>query len=87
MEQWQHTKLMERRTNHNKNKGDRAECGNSRGISLLSSAGKVLARILLKRLISTISENLLPETLCGFRTNWSTVEMVFSLRQLMEKSS
>ena len=33
-----------------KRKGDRATCGNSRGISLLSVAGKVLAKILLTRL-------------------------------------
>ena len=68
-----------------KNKGDRAVCGNSRGISLLSAAGKVLARILLKRLVSSISEGLMPETQCGFRANRSTVDMIFAARQLMEK--
>ena len=31
-------------------KGDRTECGNYRGISLLSAAGKIFARILLNRL-------------------------------------
>ena len=34
-----------------KRKGDRADCGNSRGISLLSAAGKVLARVMLRRLL------------------------------------
>ena len=29
-----------------KNKGDRSVCGNSRGISLLSATGKILAKIL-----------------------------------------
>ena len=33
-----------------KQKGDQAECGNSRGISLLSVAGNVLAKIMLSRL-------------------------------------
>ena len=30
--------------------GDRTECGNYRGISLLSTTGKIFARILLNRL-------------------------------------
>ena len=33
-----------------KRKGDRAECGNHRGISLLAIAGKVLAKVVLNRL-------------------------------------
>ena len=68
-----------------KNKGDRAECGNSRGISLLSVAGKLLAKILLKRLIKHVSEDLMPETQCGFRQNRSTSDMIFVARQTMEK--
>jgi len=35
-----------------KKKGDRAICGNSRGISLLSVAGKLLARVMLIRLLT-----------------------------------
>ena len=69
-----------------KNKGDRAECGNSRGIALLSTAGKVLAKIVLQRIVKNITESLLPETQCGFRADRSTVDMVFSIRQVMEKS-
>ena len=69
-----------------KNKGDRAECGNSRGISLLSVAGKVMAKILLKRLIKYVAEDLMPETQCGFRQNRSTSDMIFVARQTLEKS-
>ncbi len=69
-----------------KQKGDRAVCGNSRGISLLSIAGKVLAKIMLSRLVEHISEAVLPETQCGFRKSRSTTDMVFVLRQLTEKS-
>lgn len=69
-----------------KQKGDRAVCGNSRGISLLSIAGKVLAKIMLSRLVEHISETVLPETQCGFRKTRSTTDMVFVLRQLLEKS-
>jgi len=39
-----------------KQKGDRAECGNSCGISLLSIGGKVLAKNMLNRLVKYISE-------------------------------
>ncbi|XP_042591969.1 uncharacterized protein LOC109084930 [Cyprinus carpio] len=69
-----------------KQKGDRPVCGNSRGISLLSIAGKVLAKIMLSRLVEHISETVLPETQCGFRKTRSTTDMVFVLRQLLEKS-
>ena len=43
-----------------KNKGDRAECGNSRGIALLSPAGKVLANAKLQRIVKNITEAILP---------------------------
>ena len=69
-----------------KNKGDRSVCGNSRGISLLSVAGKIMARTLLARLIKQISEDILPETQCGFRQNRSTSDMIFVARQVLEKS-
>ena len=68
-----------------KKKGDRAVCGNSRGIALLSSGGKVLTRIILSRLIHSIAEDVLPESQCGFRKNRSTTDMVFVARQLQEK--
>ena len=68
-----------------KNKGDRSECGNSRGIALLSVAGKILAKVVLRRIVSTLTEAILPETQCGFRSNRSTVDMVFCARQVIEK--
>ena len=67
-----------------KNKGNRADCGNYRGISLLSIAGKIFARVILNRLI-TVSEQNLPEAQCGFRPGRSTVDIIFALRQLQEK--
>ena len=68
-----------------KNKGSRADCGNYRGISLLSIAGKILARVILNRMIDSVAENTLPDSQCGFRPGHSTVDMVFTVRQIQEK--
>ena len=68
-----------------KNKGSRAGCGNYRGISLLSIAGKILARVILNRMIDSVAENTLPDSQCGFRPGRSTVDMVFIVRQIQEK--
>ena len=67
-----------------KNKGDRGDCNNYRGISLRSVVGKVFARVVLKRL-QVLAEQVYSELQCGFRANRSTVDMIFSLRQLQEK--
>ena len=56
-----------------------------RGISLLSIAGKILARILLDRLTIHLEQDLLPKSKYGFRQGRSTVDMIFSARQLQEK--
>ena len=48
-----------------KNKGDRSDCNNYRGISLLSIVGKTFARVVLNRLQS-LAERVYPESQCGF---------------------
>ena len=68
-----------------KNMGEKSDCSNYRGITLLSIAGKILARVLLNRLIPALAKDNLPETQCGFRANRGTTDMVFVLRQLQEK--
>ena len=68
-----------------KNKGTRTDCGNYRGISLLSIAGKILARIILNRLIPSVAEKNLPESQCGFRRNRSATDMIFTVRQIQDK--
>ena len=48
-----------------KNKGDRSECDNHRGTSLLNIIGKIFSRILLPR-VQILGENIYPESQCGF---------------------
>ena len=66
-------------------KKNRTECGNYRGISLVAHAGKILFKIVARR----ISENcervgILPEEQSSFRSNRSTTDMVFVIRRLQE---
>ncbi|XP_005102894.1 uncharacterized protein LOC101847595 [Aplysia californica] len=68
-----------------KRKGNRQNCDNHRGISLLSIAGKILARVLLNRLLHHLEQGLLPETQCGFWAKRGTTDMIFAARQLQEK--
>ena len=67
-----------------KNKGDRSDCNNYRGISLLSIVGKVFARVILSRL-QFLGTMVYPEAQCGFRPERSTVDMIFATRQIQEK--
>ena len=64
--------------------GDRSSCDNHRGISLLSITGKILARIMLKRIAKHILDDV-SESQCGFRKQRGTVDMVFAVRQLPRK--
>ena len=66
-------------------KKDRTECGNYRGISLVAHAGKILLKIIARRL-SDYCEcvGILPEEQCGFRPNRSTIDMMFVIRRLQE---
>ena len=69
-----------------KRKGNPHVCDNHRGISLLSIAGKILARVLLNRLNEHLEQSgLLPESQCGFRKDRGTIDMIFTARQLQEK--
>ena len=61
-----------------KRKGNPQVCDNHRGISLLSIAGKILAKILLNRLNSHLGQ-------CGFRKDRGTIDMIFTAKQLQEK--
>ena len=67
-----------------KNKGDRSDCNNYRGISLLIVVGKVFARVALQRL-QQVAERVYPQSQCGFRVQRSPIDTIFTLRQLQEK--
>lgn len=69
-----------------KGKGERSECGNYRGLSLQCTAGKIFGKILSIRLRSHI-EQFLPESQAAFRTNRGTSDMLFCMRQIIEKCS
>jgi hypothetical protein len=68
-----------------KGKGEKSSCDNYRGISLLSIAGKVLAKVILNRLNAHLLDETVPESQCGFRQNRGTIDMIFSARQIQEK--
>ena len=65
-------------------KGDKTKSENYRGISLLNSAYKVFAKILLNRLTPYVEENL-GRYQCGFRKGRSTIEQLSVIGQLIEK--
>ena len=55
-------------------------------ISLLSIAGKILAKIILNRLNAHLDQaGLIPESQCWFRKDRVTIAMIFTARQLQEK--
>ncbi|KAJ4450860.1 hypothetical protein ANN_02292 [Periplaneta americana] len=65
-------------------KGDKTNCGNFRGISLLLTSYKILSNILLRRLTPYVDE-IIGDHQCGFRRNRSTIDQIFCIRQIMEK--
>jgi hypothetical protein len=65
-------------------KGDKRDCSNYRGISLLSTTCNVLSSILLSRL-TPYAEEIIGDHQCGFRHNRSTTEHIFSIRPTLEQ--
>ena len=66
-------------------KGDRKQCTNYRGISLLSLPRKVYAKCLEKK-CRKIVESKLKDGQCSFRLGRSTMNQIFTLKQIFEKS-
>ena len=69
-----------------KRKGNPQLCNNHRGISLLSIAGKILAKILLNCLNAHLDKaGPIPGSQCGFRKDREAIDMIFTARQIQEK--
>jgi sorting nexin-29 len=64
--------------------GDKIDCYNYRGITLLSTSYKILSNILLSRLSPYIDE-IIWDHQCGFRRRRSTTDQIFCIRQILEK--
>ena len=67
------------------NKGDQLTCDKYRGIMLLNMAYKVLAYIIYDRLQLYI-EQVIGKYQCGFQPGKSTVNQIFMLRQVLDKT-
>ena len=66
-------------------KGDRSLGNNiAYGISLLSIVGKLFADIILQRL-HILAERVYAESQSGYRKGRSTIDSIFTLRQVMEE--
>jgi hypothetical protein len=65
-------------------KGEKSECSNYRGISLLNKAYKILATVINNRL-TTYAEDLLSQEQNGFKRNRSTTDNIFKMRKILEK--
>jgi hypothetical protein len=65
-------------------KGDKTDCSNYLGISLLSTSYKILSNILLARL-NPYADEITRVHRCGFRRNRSTTVQIFYILQMLKK--
>ena len=66
-------------------KVDLTNCGNWRGITLIPTAGKVMGKVIIKRISRGVDKKLRKEQ-AGFRGGRSTIEQIFVLRNIIEQS-
>jgi hypothetical protein len=69
---------------HIHRKGDKTDCSNYRGISLLPTSYKILSNILLARL-TPYPDEIIGDHQCGFQHNRSKTDHIFYIRQILEK--
>ena len=66
-------------------RGEKTECTNNRGISLLSMVGKIYTRILVDR-VCKVTGGLIDDEQRNFRLGKGCVDKVFILKQIGEKA-
>jgi hypothetical protein len=64
--------------------GDKTDCSNCRGISLLPTSYKILTNILLYRLTTYVDE-IIGDHQCGLQCNRSNTDQIFCICQILEK--
>lgn len=64
--------------------GEKDEMGNYRPISLMSNIYKIFAKIILDRITIQLDENQ-PVEQAGFRRNFSTIDHIHTVKQIIEK--
>jgi hypothetical protein len=67
-------------------KGDKTDCSNYRGISLLSTTYKILSNILLSKLTPS-AEEIIGDHQCGSRRNRSATDLIFCIRLFFSNGS
>jgi hypothetical protein len=65
-------------------KGDRRDCSNYRGITLLNNTYKIFICLIYNRLAKH-SEQILGDYQLGFRPNRPTIDQIHTVRQILEK--
>jgi hypothetical protein len=78
-EQWMESIIVP-----NYKKGNKTDCSNYRGISLLSTSYKILSNILLSWFTPYVDE-IIGDHQCGFKRNRPTTDHIFCTRQILEK--
>jgi len=66
-------------------RGNLSVCDNGRGISLLYVMGKLFARVINDQLQAVVEDSV-ADSQCGFRAGRGCVDLVFCVRQLVEKT-
>ena len=69
-----------------KRKGSRSDCSNYRGINLLLVPGKLFSMVLLDQCRNMIRKIRRPEQ-AGFMSDRSAIEQIFTIRQIVEKTT
>ena len=67
-------------------KGALSDCNNWRGITLLSTPSKILAKVIMKRLSLAVDHRLREEQ-AGFRRGRGCIDHIFTLRNIIEQST